>query len=411
MVLRFAPNSLMRFVWLYVVMCGLLCGLMLATVGWTQAPLPPAELSAAELPIEEVTGYLEGRIVTLNPANDQATIDVDGALINALVGTLEIDESGTMPGFQVGDRVELYYAPNPEGIREYIVIDWVRRPALAWLAGLFLAVSVVVARLKGLRAFVATGCSLLIVVWFIIPQILQGQNPVWVSLVGVGGTLILAIYFVHGLSWSTTAALLGTFAAVLFTMVLGLMFSEWARLTGFGSEEAMMINIGANQVQLKGLLLAGLLVGALGALTDITIVQASVVRELSLVNPTFTWNELYRRGMNVGLDHIGSLVNTLVLAYTGSSLPLLVLLQLNDFGLARALNFELVASEVVHTLVGSIGLVLAVPLTTVTAALMFRGNRLPIQEHELNLHGHGAVDQTSVRRQLDVLASLQKDKR
>jgi uncharacterized membrane protein len=148
-------------------------------------------------------------------------------------------------------------------------------------------------------------------------------------------------------------------------------------------------------------------VGALGALTDITIVQASVVRELSLVNPTFQWSELYQRGMNVGLDHIGSLVNTLVLAYTGSSLPLLVLLQLNDFGIARALNFELVASEVVHTLVGSIGLVLAVPLTTLTAALMFRGNRLPVKERELTLHGHGAVDQTSVRRQLDVLASLQ----
>ena len=410
MALCFATDSLMRRIW-WIWVLFVFSTLALAqfgTLALAQDVTPP------DAPIDEVTGYLEGRIIALDAETDQATVEVDGSPINALLGTLEIDAQGEMPGFQVGDRVELYYAPNPEGIREYVVIDWVRRPALAWLAALFLAVSVAVARLKGLRAFVATGCSLLIVMWFIIPQILQGQNPVWVSLVGVGGMLILAIYFVHGLSWSTTAALLGTFAAVLFTMALGLLFSEWARLTGFGSEEAMMINIGANQVQLKGLLLAGLLVGALGALTDITIVQASVVRELSLVNPTFAWSELYRRGMNVGLDHIGSLVNTLVLAYTGSSLPLLVLLQLNDFGIARALNFELVASEVVHTLVGSIGLVLAVPLTTLTAALMFRGNRLPIKEQELNLHGHGAVDQTSVRRQLDVLASLQtvqKDER
>lgn len=373
----------------------------------TSDGLPEEAVPDASVAILEETGYLEGRIVSIDASRQQALVDVDGELINALLGMPVIDDGQTdVPTFQVGDQVELYYAPNPANVREYVVVDWVRRPALLWLTGLFLVTSVVVARFKGLRAFVATGCSLLIVTWFIIPQILQGSNPVWVSLVGVGGMLILAIFFVHGLSWSTTAALLGTFVAVLVTMSLGLVFSEWARLTGFGSEEAMMINIGASQVQLRGLLLAGLLVGALGALTDITIVQASVVREFSLVNPSFGWLELYQRGMNVGFDHIGSLVNTLVLAYTGSSLPLLVLLQLSDFGALRALNFELVASEIVHTLVGSIGLVLAVPITTITAALMFRGNRLPIQQQELNLHGHGAVDQTTVRRQLDVLASL-----
>ena len=140
-------------------------------------------------------------------------------------------------------------------------------------------------------------------------------------------------------------------------------------------------------MSLKGLLLAGLLVGALGALTDITIVQASVVRELAHVNPELGWSELYRRGMNVGLDHIGSLVNTLVLAYVGSALPLLMLLSLNEFSVARALNIELVAAEVVHTLVGSIGLILAVPLTTLIAALLFRGDRLKLARGELE-HAH-----------------------
>ena len=133
--------------------------------------------------------------------------------------------------------------------------------------------------------------------------------------------------------------------------------------------------------------MAGLLIGALGALTDITIVQASVIRELAHVNPNFGLAELYRRGMNVGLDHIGSLVNTLVLAYTGAALPLLVLLTLSDFSLMRALNLELVASEVVHTLVGSVGLILAVPFTTLIAALMFRGDRLALKEGELE-HAH-----------------------
>ncbi len=262
-----------------------------------------------------------------------------------------------------------------------------RRPALYGLVLLFLAVSVVVARGKGLRAFLATATSLAIVIGFVVPSILGGWNPILVSLLGVGGILILAIYFVHGLSWSTTAALIGTFAAVLATMGLGLFFTEAAHLTGFGSDEATFISYGASQVDLKGLLLAGLLIGALGALTDITIVQASVIRELAHVNPNFGLAELYRRGMNVGLDHIGSLVNTLVLAYTGAALPLLVLLTLSDFTLLRALNLELVASEVVHTLVGSVGLILAVPFTTLIAALMFRGDRLALKEGELE-HAH-----------------------
>ena len=199
---------------------------------------------------------------------------------------------------------------------------------------------------------------------------------------------ILAIYFVHGLNWSTTAALVGTFMAVVITMALGVLFSNLSHLTGFGTEDAIMINA-AGQINLKGLLLAGLLVGALGALTDITIVQASVVRELAHVNPEFSIGELYRRGMNVGLDHVGSLVNTLVLAYTGAALPLLILLTLSDFSLARALNLELVAAEIVHTLVGSIGLILGVPITTYLAALLFRGDQLPMGPGELDYtHPH-----------------------
>ncbi len=334
-------------------------------------------------------GYLEGRIVQIDAQTATVTLK-DGSQVEASLSTPLPGEASNvpLPNFKVGQQVELYYSPAPGGgKRQYVVSDWVRRPALGWLTALFLVVSVGVARFKGLRAFVATGSSLVIVMLFIVPRILAGWNPILVSLLGVGGILILAIYFVHGLSWSTTAALLGTFVAVLVTMLLGVVFTEWAHLTGFGSEEAMMITFGAGQVDLKGLLLAGLLIGALGALTDITIVQASVIRELAHVNPGFGLRELYRRGMNVGLDHIGSLVNTLVLAYTGAALPLFLLLNINDFTVARALNLELVASEVVHTLVGSIGLVLAVPFTTFVAALMFRGDKLPLAEGELE-HAH-----------------------
>lgn len=349
-----------------------------------------------------LTGYVEGRIVALGEratgeraTGGRATVELRGGQrVEALLPTPLPAEASldapTLPDYRVGERVELYFSPGPDGGRQYVVSDWVRRPALLWLVSLFLLVSVAVGRFKVLRAFIATSSSLAITIGYVIPSILGGLSPVLTSLFGIGGMLLLAIYFVHGVSWSTTAAFLGTAVAVVVTMLIALYFTDLARLTGLSSDEALLISAGAAQVDLRGLFLAGLLIGALGALTDITIVQASVVRELSHVNPDFSLRELYRRGMNVGLDHIGSLIDTLVLAYTGAALPLLVLLTLNDFGLQRALNFEFVAAEVVNTVVGSIGLVLAVPLTTLIAALMFRGDRLALRRGELELgHSHG----------------------
>lgn len=347
--------------------------------------------TALAQPADVEYGYVEGRIVDLvdrDAPPDGALVQLrDGRVVAADLPYPDPEGGFVVPAYRAGERVELYYSPGPDGARQYVVSDWVRRPALAWLLGLFTVAAFLVAGLKGLRAVVATGASLAIVVAFIVPRILGGWDPVLVSLLGVGGILLLAIYFVHGVSWSTTAALVGTFAAVAVTMALGIGFSDGSRLTGLGTEDAMFLLAAAPQVALRGLLLAGLLIGALGALTDITIVQASVVRELAHTDPSLGLRELYRRGMNVGRDHVGSLVNTLVLAYTGSGLSLLILLNVNDVSLARALNLELVASEVVHTLVGSVGLILAVPITTGLAAWWFRGDRLPLKPGELQ-HAH-----------------------
>lgn len=336
------------------------------------------------------SGYVEGRLVALDAITNEAIVQLSGQrVVRAELGysvTGGPQEAG-IPEFKAGQRVELYYSPGPGGQVRYAVADWVRRPTLIWLAAIFLVVSVVVARFKGLRAFVATGASLALIITFLIPAMLAGYNPVLISMLGVGGILILAIYFVHGVNWSTTAAMVGTLAASFVTLVIGLIFTELAFLTGYGTEEGMMLSFAAGNLDLKGLLLAGLLIGALGALTDITIVQASVVRELAHTNPEFGVWDLYRHGMNVGLDHIGSLVNTLVLAYTGTALPLLVLLHVNDIPWIHSLNLELVAAEVVHTLVGSIGLVLAVPFTTFIAAMMFKGDNLPMKAGELD-HAH-----------------------
>lgn len=335
-------------------------------------------------------GYLEGRIVRLSDDGTRAWVRLaDGQEVEAAIGVVLPEEPGaSLPPFAAGQRVELYYTLSPAGTVSYVISDWVRRPALMGFIALFLLVAIAVARLKGLRGFIATAVGLAIIIGFIVPRIVAGDNPVLISLIGVGGMLVVAIYFVQGFNWSTTAALLGTYAAACLTLLLGIGFSELAVLTGFGSDEAVMVSVGAAQVNLRGLLLAGLMIGALGALTDITIVQASVVRELAYVNRQLGLWQLYRRGMAVGSDHVGSLVNTLVLAYTGAALPLFLLIYLSAFSLSSALNLEIVAAEVVHTLVGSIGLILAVPLTTFIAAVLFRGDRLPLRRGELEAASH-----------------------
>jgi len=336
-------------------------------------------------------GYEEGRIVELierPSAPGAALVQLRGGqIVDADLPLSDPSDPIVLPPYQVGEWVELYYFSASNGQRTYVVADWVRRPALGWLLGLFIVTAALVAGFKGLRAVAATGASLAIVIAFVVPQIIGGADPVIISLIGVGSILLFAIYFVHGVSYSTTAALIGTLAAVAVTMALALGFTDLARLSGLGNDDAIFLMAAAPQVALRGLLLAGILIGALGALTDITIVQASVVRELAHTRPELGLRELYSRGMNVGRDHVGSLVNTLVLAYTGAGLSLFVLLQVYATPLMRALNLELVATEVVHTLVGSIGLILAVPLTTLIAAWWFRGDRIPIKPGELQ-HGH-----------------------
>jgi uncharacterized membrane protein len=355
----------------------------LALSAWVAAQSDPYDPAAY--------GYLEGRIVEVIPRDegpDGALVLLpDGTVITAELPLPDPDMNVLLPPYRVGERVELYFAPDPAGRVAFVVSDWVRRPALLWLLGLFTLAAFLVAGFKGLRAVVATGASLAIVISYVVPAILAGRDPILVSLLGVGGILLLAIYFVHGVSWSTTAAMVGTFAAVAVTMALGIGFSDVARLTGLGNEDAIFLLAAASQVALRGLLLAGLLIGALGALTDITIVQASVVRELAHTDPTLGLRQLYLKGMNVGRDHVGSLVNTLVLAYTGAGLSLFLLLHVGQVSMARAFNLELVANEVVHTLVGSIGLILAVPITTILAAWWFRGDRLPLKPGELQ-HAH-----------------------
>lgn len=266
-------------------------------------------------------------------------------------------------------------APGAAAPPQYFFVDFDRRVPLLALAVVFSLVVIALSRWRGVAALAGLGVSLTVLVKFVLPAILEGSDPLAVALVGGATIMFLALYLAHGLNVATTTAVFGTLASLLLTGLLAVVFVELSIFTGAGSEEAVFLQINQQQVNLEGLLLASIVIGTLGVLDDVTVTQASAVWELHHANPAYGIRELYRSGIRIGRDHIASTVNTLVLAYAGASLPLLILFSVSNRSLTQVVNTETVAEEVVRTLVGSIGLVASVPITTALAAWVVTSGR------------------------------------
>ncbi|MGK5497504.1 YibE/F family protein, partial [Streptomyces sp. URMC 125] len=265
----------------------------------------------------------------------------------------------------------------PQAPRElqYSVVDVQRGVPLVALAALFALAVVVVGRLRGVLALVGLVMSFGVLTLFILPAILQGSNPLLVAVVG-GSTIMLAtLYLCHGVSARTSVAVLGTLVSLLLIGLLGSVFIGWAALTGNTDDQTGLVHTLYPDIEVRGLLLAGVLIGSLGVLDDVTVTQTSAVWELRQADPEAGWRRLYGAAMRIGRDHIASVVNTLVLAYAGAALPLLLLFSVAESGMAQVAGSELVAEEIVRTLVGSIGLVASVPVTTALAALVAVADR------------------------------------
>lgn len=268
---------------------------------------------------------------------------------------------------QEGDRVLISFMTSPQGEEQAVIVDHVRRAPLLILFLIFIATVLVIARKKGLLAIVAMVISFFIIGRFILPQILLGNDPVLISLMGALFIIPSLFYISHGFNTKTTIAVVSTFLTLIVTGVLAVVFVHFAKLTGFAAEEAIFIQAAGQNIDIQSLLLAGIIIGAMGVLDDITISQTSIVEKLIKANPKYTGRELFTEAMDIGRDHIASLVNTLVLVYAGAALPLFVLFYSSPFSYGEVVNMELVATEIVRTLVSSIGIVLAVPLTTLIA--------------------------------------------
>ncbi|MDR6977040.1 putative membrane protein [Streptomyces sp. 3330] len=304
----------------------------------------------------------------------RATIRVDTGDDKGRTFT-EIVQPDQTRQLEQGEKVVVAYEPSAPKDLQYSVTDVNRRIPMAVLAIIFAVAVVVVGRLRGVMALVALAISFMVLNFFVLPAILQGSNPLVVAVVGSSAIMLIALYLCHGLSARTSVAVLGTLISLLLIGVLGSLFIDWAALTGNTDDNTGLIHGLYPSIDMSGLLLAGIIIGSLGVLDDVTVTQTSAVWELHEANPAMGWRGLYRAGIRIGRDHIASVVNTLVLAYAGAALPLLLLFSIAQSSVGAVANSELVAEEIVRTLVGSIGLVASVPVTTALAALVVSADR------------------------------------
>jgi uncharacterized membrane protein len=270
-----------------------------------------------------------------------------------------------------GDRVLVSQRRADSGERAYAIEDIVRLPSLVPFALVLVIALVAVARWKGLASLAGLAGSIAVFLLAIVPAVQRGDDPLVATLVGSMAVLVVAVFVVHGFNRKSVAALIGTAACLLIVVALAALTLSAAHITGLGSEEAVFLAVGtAGRIDLHRLVLAGIVVGSLGALVDMGIGQASATFELAAAHDEMRGPRLYASALNVGRDHIGSLVNTLALAYFGGAMPLIVLLSLGALPLSLTANSETIVGSIIAVLVASIGLVLCVPITTAIAVLL-----------------------------------------
>jgi uncharacterized membrane protein len=293
----------------------------------------------------------------------------DKKIIYKGIGNIEVISENI---YQKGDKVYVLYAPNIEGKDKYYIIDYIRRSKLYLLFLIFAILLIIIGKFKGFKSLLSLAITFFIIMNFIIPQILNGINPLFVTIIGSLIILLFIIYLTEGINQKSHLAILAIFISLLFTLVISILFTHLTKLTGTSQEEIMhLIGAGKQEIDFKGLLLAGIIIGTLGVLDDVVISQISAVEQLQSANPDLSFKKIFHKANKIGISHISSMTNTLFLAYAGASLPLLILFVVKKgpfINAAYVINTELIATEIIRTLCGSIGLILAVPIATFLAS-------------------------------------------
>jgi len=279
------------------------------------------------------------------------------------------------PKIRAGDRVVLIHTTGSLSGLDYQISDHQRDLQLWVLGAIFAAAVIGFGRLRGLAALVGLGVTFAVLLGFIVPAILTGQSPLLVAIVGAAAIMLSVLYLTHGFTMATSVAVLGTLASLTLTGLLAALATAALHLTGVATEEDNFLTIAYHNVNMQGLLLAGIIIGSLGVLDDVAVTQAVTVTELAGANNALSAMQLYRAGSRVGRAHIASVINTIILAYAGASLPLLLLITAGGQPLGQVLTTQAMTQEFVRSIVGTVGLIAAVPITTGLAALTAR--RIP----------------------------------
>ena len=361
----------------------LLAGLVLLLVIFVLVPDITPRPSGLP-PVQLVRGTIVELLATTDPSVPDVRIKVTqgvegGPATGDIVEGFLQGPNGleARPEFDVGDEVIVNISTDPQA--GFVAVnDRYRVPTLALLLGLFAVAVTVVGGWRGVRSLIALALTLAVVVRLVVPLILAGWDPAWVAIVAASGVTVATFLLTEGARRQTVAAAAGTAISLTLVAVLATIFDTLSRFTPLrGSESAgYLISLGGTNLDLGGLVLAAVIFGALGVLDDVTVTQAATVQELYETDPRVGRLELASRAMNVGRSHIAATVNTLVLAYVGASLPLIVLFAAGRQDPLLVVSGETVAVEVVRALVGSIGIVAAVPITTAIAVGLI-GRRLP----------------------------------
>lgn len=324
-----------------------------------------------------VDTVIEEGTVTLGDVTQNYQILHVTVINGAFVGDSFVIDYGTrqirsdMIPLRIGDEIMITVSALPDGSTSAHFTDFYRGRSLLILVATFVVFSIIISGWKGVRSLVGIGLSLVVIVVIILPAIQQGKDPLLTSILGSFFFVSYSMYIIYGWNVKTHAAVVGSLIALTITGILALFFVGQTRLTGYGNENMFYISqMTGSTLNVRNLLLAGILIGTLGVLDDLVISQASAVFELYRNNPEQDYKKLYRSAMNIGKDHIAATVNTLVLAYAGAALPMLLLFSLGNVNFILAINLEFIAEEIVRTLVGSLGLFAAVPITTGLSALI-----------------------------------------
>ena len=313
---------------------------------------------------DDVNGCGTATVSLETPEDDPRDEPVDSAEV-------PLPNGPGAPEVEEGDDVVLILNETPDG-ESYAIVDHQRGTGLVVLAGAFVLAMVAFGRWRGVSALAGLGVTFLLLLYFVVPAILAGSPPLLVAIVGSAAIMLTVLYLTHGLGATTTVAVLGTLASLTLTGLLSALAVSALHLTGVTDDLSLAVGM-TQGVNTEGLLLAGIVIGSLGVLDDVTVTQSATVAELARANSAYGALQLFRAGSRVGRSHIASVVNTIVLAYAGSALPLLILIVANTESLGSVVTDQIIAQEVVRSVVATLGLVAAVPLTTGLAALVLRG--------------------------------------